>query len=100
MSDSDSDFDLRAEERWRRCSRQYRKSLDEPFCGDPVAEGMEECLDLRNYTLEALRQGRISELDSEDVCLKALSAYKVFVDNASDPGVELEPVTQPAKETE
>ncbi len=100
MSDSDSDFDLRAEERWRKCSRQYRKSLDEPFCGDPVAEGMEECLDLRNYAVEALEQGRINDLVAEMLCVAASMAFNLLVDNASDPGVELEPVAQPAKETE
>ena len=54
-----SDFDRLADERWARGVAEIRGGEHVPFQGDPVSEGIEETLDLRNYANEAERQGRI-----------------------------------------
>ena len=54
-----SEFDLRADARWARGVAEIRGGEHVPFQGDPVYEGIEEALDLRNYANEAERQGRI-----------------------------------------
>lgn len=57
-----SEYESRARERWVRGVAEIRGGEHRPFVGDPVAEGIEEALDLRNYTDEARRQGRIGAL--------------------------------------
>lgn len=54
-----SEYAQRAQRRWVRGVAAIRGTEETPFLGDPVAEGIEEVLDLRNYAEEAKRQRRI-----------------------------------------
>lgn len=54
-----SEYADRARARWDRGVALIRGGPNAPFQGDPIAEGLEECLDLRNYAGEAHVQRRI-----------------------------------------
>ncbi len=57
-----SEYRERARTRWIRGVAEIRGGDHVTFRVDPVVEGIEETLDLRNYAGEARRQGRIGWL--------------------------------------
>lgn len=74
-----SEFDRLADERWDRGVREIRGGdARKPFDGDPVAEGMEEALDLRNYANEAERQGLLGQIDAGLVRSYAAAAFAIL----------------------
>ena len=58
-----SEYESKARARWIRGVAAIRGGEHRPFVGDPIAEGIEEALDLRNYADEARRQGRIGSIE-------------------------------------
>ena len=74
-----SRFDDLATARWNAGVRKFRDGNAElPFDGDPIAEGLEECLDLRNYAVEAYNQGRIAHRLSHAICAIAEVAFDLL----------------------
>ena len=58
-----SEYADRARIRWIRGVAEIRGGEHRPFVGDPIAEGIEEALDMKNYADEGRRQGRIGRGD-------------------------------------
>ena len=78
MSD-ERDFDLAAERRWRAGVNLYRAGdASRPFKGDPIAEGMSECLDLALYTREALRCGALHPTAAHVLNQHARAAWRIL----------------------
>lgn len=74
-----STFEALADFRWRRGVNEIRGGDErKPFDGDPIDEGMEECLDIRNYAQEAVRQGRLSPELGRFICGLAAFAFALF----------------------
>lgn len=73
-----SEYEARALIRWRRGVALIRGGPHLPFQGDPVAEGIEECLDLRNYAGEARAQGRIGWLRHAAIVASGWLAYRLL----------------------
>ena len=73
------DFADKADERFTRGVAMLREGDDEqPFVGDPLVEGMEECLDLRNYAIEAESQNRLTHEASERIQKIAREAHAIL----------------------
>ncbi len=84
-----SEFAERAAARWARGVAEIRGwDPDAPFVGDPLAEGIEEALDLRNYAAEGRRQRRIGPLDHALLLFCAWLAFSILrsLQRADDAG--------------
>ncbi len=73
-----SEYEERARGRWVRGVALIRGGEHVPFQGDPIAEGLEECLDLRNYADEGRRQGRIGTVRRLAVIACGRLAYSLL----------------------
>ena len=74
-----NEFVRRSNERYRAGVEEFRGGdTSKPFDGDPVAEGIDECCDLRNYTLEGLRSGRLTAADGASLLRLAQGAFDLL----------------------
>lgn len=73
-----SEYETRAARRWARGVVEIRGEPHRPFVGDPVVEGIEEALDLRNYADEARRQGRIGAIERIAVVVCGRIAFSIL----------------------
>lgn len=73
-----SEYAQRAQRRWVEGVALIRGGDHKPFVGDPVAEGIEEALDLQNYADEARRQKRLGAIKHSGVVLCAWIAFRIL----------------------
>lgn len=73
-----SEYAARARYRWARGVAEIRGGEHRPFVGDPIDEGIEEVLDLRNYADEGRRQLRISAIERAVVVACGWVAFRIL----------------------
>ncbi len=74
-----SEFIDGATDKWLAGVKEYRAGNDKlPFEGDCLEEAKEECLDLYGYSVQALKEKRISETEHDMLNCFAFDAYKLI----------------------
>jgi len=74
-----TEFEQLADARWERGIREIREGDGErPFKGDPIKEGIEECLDGYNYAVQAWRDHRMTIEQCKEICGLMVDAFLVF----------------------
>lgn len=73
-----SEYADRAARRWADGVALIRGGEHRPFVGDPIAEGLEEALDLKNYADEGQRQKRIGTVRRGLVVLCGWIAFRIL----------------------
>jgi len=68
-----------AHTRWKAGVDEYRGGDEEqPFNGDPLQEASEEAIDMYSYSVEALKQGMLTQVESDQLNCLAYDAFKLI----------------------